>query len=145
MQAVASGGTVGELYSFYVQHPVTLQRRRSAMLPIVNQQVAAEKISIYNQSVHAKHPLNGVYLTNNTGMKLMAGPITVFDGGAYADRTFTVTGDGSVPCLFEHGSAKPEKIGPEVSAFFDEVDCSNGDYLIAFAWVMAENLEKLGS
>lgn len=82
--AVASAGSVGELFAFAIKHPVTLQRRRSAMLPIVQGEVKAEKVSIYNQYVQAKHPLNGVYLTNSTKIKLMAGPITVFDAGTYA-------------------------------------------------------------
>jgi hypothetical protein len=63
---------------------VTLARQTSAMLPIVNAEVQGEKVSIYNPRVHAKHPLNGLQLTNSTDLHLMQGPITVFDGGAYA-------------------------------------------------------------
>ena len=40
--------------------------------------------SVYNQSVNARHPLNGYRLKNNSPLHLMQGPITVFDGGAYA-------------------------------------------------------------
>jgi len=54
------------------------------MLPIVNASVQAEKLSIYNESVQRKFPLNGLRLTNTTGLHLMQGPITVFDGGTYA-------------------------------------------------------------
>jgi hypothetical protein len=54
------------------------------MLPIVGSDVKAEKLSIYNPTVHAKHPLNGLKLNNSTELHLMQGPITVFDGGAYA-------------------------------------------------------------
>ncbi len=54
------------------------------MLPIVNETVKGEKVSIYNQAVQAKHPLNGLRLVNSTNLHLMQGPITVFDGGAYA-------------------------------------------------------------
>jgi hypothetical protein len=54
------------------------------MLPIVNQSVQGEKLAIFNQSVHAKHPMNGLRLTNITDLHLMQGPITVFDGGVYA-------------------------------------------------------------
>ncbi|MEX2217005.1 MAG: hypothetical protein WD768_23030 [Phycisphaeraceae bacterium] len=84
VQSVVSGGSVGELFQFTIHHPVNMQRHRAAMLPIVNQAVKAEKISIYNQAQHATHPLNGVYLINDTGMKLPAGPVTVFDGSTYA-------------------------------------------------------------
>jgi hypothetical protein len=54
------------------------------MLPIVNQTVEAEKLSIYDARVHAKYPLNGLRLKNTTNLHLMQGPITVFDAGAYA-------------------------------------------------------------
>lgn len=80
----AQASAVGELFRYTLASAVDMPRRRSAMLPIVNKPVNAEKISIYNPSVHAAHPLNGVYLINDTGYKLLAGPVTVFDGGAYA-------------------------------------------------------------
>lgn len=54
------------------------------MLPIVQGKVQAQKLSIYNPRVHAKHPLHGLKLVNSTGLHLMQGPITVFDDGAYA-------------------------------------------------------------
>ena len=46
--------------------------------------VKGEKVSIYNASVQAKHPLYGLRFTNATDLYLMQGPITVFDGGVYA-------------------------------------------------------------
>ena len=82
--AMADAGQAGELFEYAINTPVTLARQRSAMLPIVNQEVAGEKVSIYNESVQAKYPVNGYRLTNTTGLNLMQGPITVFDGGAYA-------------------------------------------------------------
>ncbi len=84
VQAMATGGTVGELFSYHIQTPVTLPRRKSAMLPIVNQDVQGRKVSIYNQAVLPRNPLNGVWLTNDTKLSLLAGPVTVFDGGTYA-------------------------------------------------------------
>jgi hypothetical protein len=84
VQAAAQAGELGELFQYRIKTPVTLARSRSAMLPIVNEQVAGEKLSIYNQQVHAKHPLNGLRLKNTTKLHLMQGPITVFDDGAYA-------------------------------------------------------------
>jgi hypothetical protein len=84
VQSVAAAGKVGELFNFAIKDPVSLPRRRSAMLPIVNADLAAEKVSIYNASVLPKNPLNGVWLKNTTGMKMIGGPVTVFDGGMYA-------------------------------------------------------------
>ena len=84
VQSVAQAGDVGELFQYRIATPVTLARQKSAMLPIVNDSVEGEKVSIYNASVHAKHPLNGLRLKNTTDLHLMQGPITVFDDGAYA-------------------------------------------------------------
>jgi len=90
--ATARGQEAGELFEYAVSAPVTLARHASAMLPIVNEPVGGEKVSIYNQTVNAKHPLNGYRLINKTALYLMQGPMTVFDGNSYA-------GDGRIEDL----------------------------------------------
>src|SRR5262249_56609997 len=92
VQAAAKGGEVGELFQYDIKDPVTLARLRSAMLPIINDSIEGEKVSIYNPAADAKHPLNGVRLTNTSKLHLMQGPVTVFDGGVYA-------GDSQMPDL----------------------------------------------
>lgn len=84
LESVAQASNVGELFQYRIATPVKLGRQKSAMLPIVNDSVEGEKVSIYNPAVHAKHPLNGLRLKNTTDLHLMQGPITVFDDGAYA-------------------------------------------------------------
>ena len=84
VQAAAQGGNVGNLFQYAIATPVSVPRQQSAMLPIVNADVKGEKLSIYNAGVQAKHPLYGLRFTNLTGLHLMQGPITVFDGGVYA-------------------------------------------------------------
>ena len=82
--SAANTAQTGELFTYQIKTRVTLARQRSAMLPIVNQNIAGEKVSIYNESTQAKFPFNGIRLTNTTGLHLMQGPITVFEAGAYA-------------------------------------------------------------
>jgi hypothetical protein len=84
VQSIAQAANVGELFRYQIATPVKLARGKSAMLPIVNESVKGEKLSIYNESTHAKHPLNGLRLKNSTALHLMQGPITVFDDSAYA-------------------------------------------------------------
>jgi len=84
VSAMAAAGAVGELFQYVIDQPVTVARQKSAMLPIINASIQAEKLSIYNESVQRKFPLNGLRLTNTTGLHLMQGPITVFDGSTYA-------------------------------------------------------------
>jgi hypothetical protein len=80
----AAGRDAGELFEYRLATPVSLAKHSSALLPILGQGVQGQKLSIYNQSVNAKHPLNGFRLKNTTSLYLMQGPITMFDGGAYA-------------------------------------------------------------
>jgi len=86
-KGVASSATAGELGDFFqyvIDHPVSLPRQKSAMLPIVQKEVEAARVSIYNERTQAKHPLLGLKFQNTTGMHLMQGPITVFEGSSYA-------------------------------------------------------------
>lgn len=90
--SVASAESAGELFEYAISEPVSIARQKSAMLPIVNQEVSAQKVSIYNPATHRKHPLNGLILENTTGLNLMQGPVTVFDENVYA-------GDAKLPDL----------------------------------------------
>jgi len=90
--SVAEAADAGELFEYVIATPVSIPRQHSAMLPIVNQAVTGEKVSIYNPATHAKHPLNGLQLTNSTELNLMQGPVTIFDEGVYA-------GDAKLPDL----------------------------------------------
>jgi hypothetical protein len=80
----ATAANLGDFFQYVIDHPVTLPRQKSAMLPIVNKAVEAKRVSIYNERTLAKHPLLGLEFNNTTGMHLMQGPITVFDGATYA-------------------------------------------------------------
>ena len=96
VSSAAQAGDIGELFKYTIEIPVSVARGQSAMLPIVNETIEGEKLSIYNRSVHAKHPLNGFRLNNTTDLHLMQGPITVFDDGAYAgDAQIQDTAPGS--------------------------------------------------
>jgi hypothetical protein len=54
------------------------------MIPIVTDPIEAERVSIYNEGVHQKNPLNGARMKNTTGKHLLQGPITVLDEDTYA-------------------------------------------------------------
>jgi hypothetical protein len=81
--AMAQGGKVGTLFQYAINQPVTIPRQRSAMIPIINQKIEGEKVSVYNTGADARHPMNGIRLKNTSALHLMGGPITVFDGAAY--------------------------------------------------------------
>src|SRR3974377_2240678 len=67
-----------------MKNPLTLPRQKSAMLPIVGKDIEGGRVSIYNEATQAKFPLLGIKLKNTSGLHLMQGPITVFEGSNYA-------------------------------------------------------------
>jgi hypothetical protein len=82
--SAATAANLGDFFQYVIDHPVSLPRQKSAMLPIINGDVEGSKVSIYNERTLAKHPLLGLRLKNTTGMHLMQGPITVFENNTYA-------------------------------------------------------------
>lgn len=59
----------------------------------------------------------------------------------YDDRTFRVKGDGTMPVVFDHESAKPDKVA-DWTEFFVDLDGASGECVIGFGWAMAEDLDK---
>jgi hypothetical protein len=83
----ARGQAAGDQFEFTIRGPVSLARQRSAMFPLVEGPVKAEKTLVFSGARAASggsvNPAISAELTNTTGMKLPAGPVTVFDGGTY--------------------------------------------------------------
>ena len=50
VESVANAEAAGELFQYVINVPVSIGRQHSAMLPIVNQAIEGEKVSIYNQT-----------------------------------------------------------------------------------------------
>ena len=92
--AQASGETAGELFRYNINAPVTLPRQQAALLPVIAQDVPADKVSVFNADLGSRFPLNAVRLKNNTKLHLKGGPVTIFDDGTYA------------------GDARMEDVGP---------------------------------
>ena len=57
---------------------------KAVRLPILASAINGRRVSIFNRADGAEHPMRGVELTNSTGLQLIPGPISVFDGAAYA-------------------------------------------------------------
>ncbi|HEY9868572.1 MAG TPA: hypothetical protein V6D08_05360 [Candidatus Obscuribacterales bacterium] len=74
----------GELFEYRIGTPVTVPSNTSALIPIVNEAIEGERISLYNGSRNVKHPYATVRLKNTTGLTLEGGPVTVMEEDSYA-------------------------------------------------------------
>lgn len=88
--AAAPARELGELFEYRMAAPVTVRRNESAMLPFLQQKISGRKLLIYADQSSA-HPMNAVEITNDTGKTLDGGPLTIFDGGAYAGEALMET------------------------------------------------------
>lgn len=81
---------LGELFEYRFSQPVTVRKGESAMLPFLQQKIATRKLLIFaGQS--GQNPMNSAEITNSSGKTLDGGPITVYDGGAYAGEALMET------------------------------------------------------
>jgi hypothetical protein len=83
-QVSAAGAPLGDLFEYRIKEPVTLQKNQSALVPIVSAEVTAEKVAIWNRMGGSGRPLRAVWLTNNSGLTLDGGSISVIDANAFA-------------------------------------------------------------
>jgi hypothetical protein len=84
VQSAAAASKLGDYYQYLIKHPVSLARQKSALLPILGEEIEGTRVSIYNAAVQAKHPLLGFKFKNTTKANLSQGPVTVLEGSTYA-------------------------------------------------------------
>ncbi len=80
----AQAGEVGEVFQYTLDTPVSIERQRSAMIPILTSTIPGRRVSIFNLADGSEHPMRGIELVNESDLQLLPGPVSVFDGAAYA-------------------------------------------------------------
>lgn len=84
VKTAATGAEVGDLFEYRIDQPVTVERDRSALIPIIQTRMEGERVSIYNEAARADRPMGGLRLKNTSSLTFEGGPLTVLDGNAYA-------------------------------------------------------------
>ncbi len=84
VEAQATGTAGGATFSYDVTQPVTVGAFESAMVPILVTEVTATQVSLFDEGTLPVHPLRAVRLTNDTGLHLAAGTVTLYDQGGFA-------------------------------------------------------------
>ena len=74
----------GELFEYQIGGTVSIPRNSSALIPVVQQYIDGERLSLYNEKRDADFPYATVRLKNTTGLTLEAGPATVMEDNSYA-------------------------------------------------------------
>ncbi len=84
VRSMASGSRVGQTFQYSIAAPINLPRQQAAMIPVVAQDISTDRLSIYNALTDGQYAMSALRIHNTTALYLKGGPITLFDGGAYA-------------------------------------------------------------
>jgi len=93
-EAAAYGQDLGDLFQYNLKEKVTILKNHSALVPIINSQIKAQKVTLWSAS--SAHPLHSLWITNSSGLTLDAGTFNVVEENAFA-------GEGLIAAL------KPEE------------------------------------
>jgi hypothetical protein len=75
---------VGDQFEYRMAEPVTLQKNQSALIPILQTEIEAEKNSVFTAGRGTTSPRNAVWLKNVTVLTLDGGPFSINDSGLFA-------------------------------------------------------------
>lgn len=81
-QMATTAVDLGDLFEYKIKERISIPKGQSALVPIVQAAVEAEKISVWNQGM--KRPLRALWLNNSTGNTLDGGTFSVFENETFA-------------------------------------------------------------
>lgn len=78
----AEGQDLGDLFEYNLKEKVTILKNRSALVPIINAHIEAEKVTLWSAAV--PRPLRALWITNSSGLTLDSGAFNVVESNAFA-------------------------------------------------------------
>ena len=78
----STGEALGDMFEYAIKQNVTVLQNQSALVPIVQARVDAEKVTLWN--ANETTPVRALWLTNSSGLTLDAGTFNIVEAGAFA-------------------------------------------------------------
>jgi hypothetical protein len=79
---VGESRELGDLFEYKLRDRVTIRKNQSALVPILQARVEAEKVSVWNPS--ESYVLRALWVTNNGDLTLDGGSFNILEGDAFA-------------------------------------------------------------
>lgn len=83
-EPAAEGNELGDLFEYKLKERVTIRKNQSALVPILQTDVAAEKVSLWSESLGVTRPLRALWVTNTGVLTLDGGSFNVLDSNTFA-------------------------------------------------------------
>jgi hypothetical protein len=88
-EAAASGQELGDLFEYKLKDKVTLKKNQSALVPIAQTEIEAEKVSLWNGTSGSGRPLRGLWLKNTSPLTFDGGSFSVLENEVFAGEGLT--------------------------------------------------------
>ncbi len=88
-EAAASGQELGDLFEYKLKDKVTLKKNQSALVPIAQTEIEAEKVSLWSGTSGSGRPLRGVWLKNTSPLTFDGGSFSVLENEVFAGEGLT--------------------------------------------------------
>jgi hypothetical protein len=82
--SAAMAQELGDLFEYKLKDPITILKNRSALVPIVQSNIAGEKVSVWNESAGLPRPQRALWLSNSSGLTLDGGSFSVLEDETFA-------------------------------------------------------------
>jgi hypothetical protein len=83
-EPVAEGDALGDLFEYKLKEHVTIRKNQSALVPILQTDIAAEKVSLWSESLGVARPLRALWVNNASSLTLDGGSFSVLDSNTFA-------------------------------------------------------------
>jgi hypothetical protein len=84
---IGSSRDLGDLFEYKLKDRVTIRKNQSALVPILQSRIEAEKVSVWNPSESSV--LRALWLDNTSSLTLDGGSFNVLEGDAFAGEGLT--------------------------------------------------------
>ena len=123
----ATASSAGNFYRYEVNHPVTIEARSSAMIPIIQYSEAGKSLGVYDPAFNLV--FKGIKLENSSGAQWAAGPATVLEGRSYGGDTLLpemIPGSEQLLTFAVHGALEVNKYTEDEARRITSLKISEG-------------------
>jgi hypothetical protein len=117
-ESAAKAQELGDLFEYKLKEKITIRKNQSALVPIVQSPITAEKVSLWNAGTGSARPQRSLWLTNSSSLTLDGGSFSVLE-----DETFA--GEGIVEPL-KPGERRLLSYAVDLSMLVDAKQASEG-------------------
>src|SRR5256885_4320032 len=89
LNAAANGAGLGDLFEYKLKDRVTLKKNQSALVPIAQTEIEAEKVSLWSGTSGAGRPLRAIWVRNTSPLTFDGGSFSVLDDEVFAGEGLT--------------------------------------------------------